>query len=109
MPNALQVKFVNAFFTLVRSGKDYGPNKVVFKVPMTYTKPEIKQYLESIYNLKVLRVNTIIKEGEIKRSVTRGSQGQRYRQPDSKKAVITLDTRVPDSSRQLPHLLRKAE
>lgn len=60
-------------------------NKVVFKVARTATKPQIKAAVEKLFDVKVLRVNTIVTEGKVK--VFKGRLGQRS---DVKKAIVTL-------------------
>ena len=60
-------------------------NQVVFKVPLDATKPEIKQAVEGLFEVKVAAVNTLRVKGKTKRF--RGIPGRR---PDSKKAVVTL-------------------
>lgn len=60
-------------------------NKVVFRVPMTATKPQIKEAVEALFKVKVTGVNTIRVKGKTKRF--RGIVGQRN---DTKKAIVTL-------------------
>jgi large subunit ribosomal protein L23 len=60
-------------------------NKVVFKVPLTATKPQIKEAVEALFKVKVKAVNTILVEGKTKRF--RGRVGTRS---DFKKAIVTL-------------------
>ncbi|MFZ2869258.1 50S ribosomal protein L23 [Zavarzinia sp.] len=60
-------------------------NQVVFKVPLTATKPEIRAAVEKLFQVKVTAVNTIRTEGKTKRF--RGRLGKRS---DVKKAVVTL-------------------
>ena len=60
-------------------------NKVVFKVAKTATKPQIKQAVEKLFDVKVESVNTLVRKGKTKRF--RGTIGQ---QSDVKKAVVTL-------------------
>jgi large subunit ribosomal protein L23 len=60
-------------------------NKVVFKVAKTATKPQIKQAVEKLFDVKVESVNTLVRKGKTKRF--RGTLGQ---QSDVKKAVVTL-------------------
>ena len=59
--------------------------KVVFLVPLCATKDEIKASVETIFNVKVTKVNTIRQFGE--RKMFRGHEGVRS---DYKKALITL-------------------
>jgi large subunit ribosomal protein L23 len=60
-------------------------NQVVFKVAITASKPDIKEAVERLFNVKVLAVNTLIRKGKMKRF--RGVKGQ---QSDFKKAIVTL-------------------
>ncbi len=60
-------------------------NQVVFKVAINASKPEIKEAVERLFNVKVLAVNTLVRKGKVKRF--RGVKGQ---QGDFKKAIITL-------------------
>lgn len=59
--------------------------KVTFIVPLESTKAEIKTAVESIFNTKVVKVNTIRNNGKEKRF--RGHVGFRS---DFKKAVVSL-------------------
>jgi large subunit ribosomal protein L23 len=61
-------------------------NQVMFKVAMTATKPDIKEAVERLFNVKVLSVNTLIRKGKLRRF--RGVKG---RQSDFKKAIVTLE------------------
>lgn len=61
-------------------------NKVVFKVSLTATKPEIKAAVESLFGVKVKTVNTLVRKGKTKRF--KGIVGK---QNDFKKAVVTLE------------------
>ena len=60
-------------------------NQVTFRVPLTATKPEIKQAVELLFKVKVTAVNTLRQKGKTKRF--RGKLGKRS---DFKKAMITL-------------------
>jgi large subunit ribosomal protein L23 len=60
-------------------------NKVVFKVARTATKPQIKQAVEKLFDVKVTAVNTLNRKGKEKRF--RGVVG---RQSDTKRAIVTL-------------------
>ncbi len=60
-------------------------NQVVFRVPLSASKPEIKAAVEGLFNVKVTAVNTLISKGKTKRF--RGIVGRRS---DVKKAVVTL-------------------
>lgn len=60
-------------------------NRVTFKVALNANKDEIKKVVETIFNVTVLRVNTLRMKGKKKR-VGR-NVGKR---PDWKKAIVTL-------------------
>jgi large subunit ribosomal protein L23 len=60
-------------------------SQVVFKVAMSATKPEIKEAVERLFNVKVVAVNTLIRKGKTKRF-----KGVRGQQSDFKKAIVTL-------------------
>ncbi|WP_421792072.1 50S ribosomal protein L23 [Hyphobacterium sp.] len=59
--------------------------KVVFRVPLTATKTEIADAVETLFKVKVTAVNTLRLKGKTKRF--RGRIGQRS---DMKKAIVTL-------------------
>ncbi len=61
-------------------------NAVVFEVAITATKPKIKEAVESLFGVKVKKVNTVVQNG--KRKMFRGRLGRRS---DFKKAVVTLE------------------
>ena len=61
-------------------------NKVIFKVAMGATKPQIKEAVEKLFDVKVRSVNTLRRRGKWK--VFKGRLG---RQSDSKRAVVTLE------------------
>jgi large subunit ribosomal protein L23 len=60
-------------------------NKVVFRVRKDATKPQIKEAVERLFDVKVVAVNTLVTKGKVK--MFRGRRGQRS---DVKKAVVTL-------------------
>ena len=61
-------------------------NQVVFKVPGTATKPQIKKAVEELFKVKVKAVNTLVTKG--KQKLFRGRPGARS---DVKKAIVTLE------------------
>jgi len=61
-------------------------NQVVFNVARKATKPQIKEAVEKLFDVKVKNVNTLIRKGKIK--AFRGSVGE---QSDVKKAIVTLE------------------
>ena len=58
---------------------------VVFEVAIDATKPQIKEAVEGLFNVKVKAVNTAVAKGKVKRF--RGRPGRRK---DVKKAYVTL-------------------
>ena len=60
-------------------------NKVVFRVPLDATKPQIKEAVEALFNVNVVSVNTMVTKGKTK--LFRGREGKRS---DIKKAIVTL-------------------
>ena len=61
-------------------------NKVVFKVAMHATKPQIKEAVEKLFDVKVKSVNTLIRKGKVK--AFRGNLGS---QSNTKRAIVTLE------------------
>ena len=61
-------------------------NKVMFKVSKHATKPQIKEAVEKLFDVKVKRVNTLTRPGKWK--VFRNRLGQ---QSEEKRAVVTLE------------------
>jgi large subunit ribosomal protein L23 len=60
--------------------------KVVFKVALKATKPQIKEAVEKLFDVKVKRVNTLRRRGKWKTF-----KGRLGRQSDSKRAIVTLE------------------
>src|ERR1019366_8332544 len=63
-----------------------GHNKVLFKVAGKATKPQIKEAVEKLFDVKVKSVNTLVRKGKTK--VFRGTFGS---QSDVKRAIVTLE------------------
>ena len=61
-------------------------NKVVFKVASKATKPQIKEAVEKLFDVKVKSVNTLVRKG--KNKMFRGNFGS---QSDVKRAIVTLE------------------
>ena len=61
-------------------------NKVVFKVASKASKPQIKEAVEKLFDVKVKSVNTLVRKGKTK--VFRGNLGS---QSNVKRAVVTLE------------------
>ena len=60
-------------------------NAVVFKVAESATKPQIKEAVEALFDVKVKGVNTLVQKGKTKRW-----KGKPYKRSDVKKAIVTL-------------------
>lgn len=60
-------------------------NKYIFEVDMRANKIEIRKAIEKIYSVKVIKVNTLVQHGKLRR--VRTAQG---RTSDFKKAIVTL-------------------
>ncbi len=60
--------------------------QVTFKVAIKATKPQIKEAVENLFDVKVKAVNTLIQKGKTKRF--KGIAGRRS---DFKKAIVTLE------------------
>ena len=61
-------------------------NQVMFKVAKHATKPQIKEAVEKLFDVKVKRVNTLIRKGKV-----RNFRGVRGELSDVKKAIVTLE------------------
>ena len=61
-------------------------NQVIFKVRKDATKPQIKDAVEKLFDVKVKKVNTLIRKGD-----TRRFRGIKGRLSDIKKAIVTLE------------------
>ena len=60
-------------------------NQVVFRVPLSATKPQIAKAVETLFKVKVTAVNTLRAKGKSK-----AFRGQSYKRADIKKAIVTL-------------------
>jgi large subunit ribosomal protein L23 len=61
-------------------------NQVVFRVPLTATKPKIAKAVEELFKVKVKAVNTVRVKGKSK-----AFRGTRFKRSDFKKAIVTLE------------------
>jgi large subunit ribosomal protein L23 len=61
-------------------------NQVLFRVARNATKPQIKEAVEKLFDVKVKSVNTLVRKGKVK--AFRGSRGV---QSDVKNAIVTLE------------------
>lgn len=60
-------------------------SQVMFKVAPHATKPQIKEAVEKLFDVKVKSVNTLVRRGKMK--AFKGSVG---RQSSTKRAIVTL-------------------
>ena len=58
-----------------------------FKVHPSASKPEIRDAVQSIFGVKVSKVNTLNRQGKRKRNRRTFTYGKR---PDTKRAIVTL-------------------
>ena len=61
-------------------------NQVTFRVALNANKSEIKEAVETLFNVKVTNVNTNRTSGKVKRF-----KGRLGKQSDYKKAMVTLE------------------
>ena len=61
-------------------------NQVMFKVARTATKPQIKEAVEKLFDVKVKSVNTLVRKGKVK-----AFKGRLGEQSDVKRAIVTLE------------------
>jgi len=61
-------------------------NKVLFKVASKATKPQIKEAVEKLFDVKVKSVNTLIRKGKVR--IFKGRPGELQ---NTKRAVVTLE------------------
>ena len=61
-------------------------NKVVFRVAAKATKPQIKEAVEKLFDVKVKNVNTLIRKGKVR--IFKGRPGELQ---NTKRAVVTLE------------------
>jgi large subunit ribosomal protein L23 len=61
-------------------------NKVVFKVARHATKPQIKEAVEKLFDVKVKQVNTLNRKGKVR--VFKGRPGELQ---TTKRAIVTLE------------------
>jgi large subunit ribosomal protein L23 len=61
-------------------------NQVMFRVATTATKPQIKEAVEKLFDVKVKDVNTLVRKGKVK--AFKGTIGT---QSPVKRAIVTLE------------------
>lgn len=68
-----------------KSTMDSQYNKITFNVSLDASKPLIKEAVEKLFKVKVVKVNTILNKGKKKTF-----KGRTALRSDTKKAVVTL-------------------
>ena len=76
-----------------KSNMELQEGKYTFRVAKKATKVQIANAVETLFNVKVLNVNTITVKGKEKR--VGANTGKR---PDWKKAIVTIDTNPSEKS-----------
>jgi large subunit ribosomal protein L23 len=62
-------------------------NVYTFRVQPDASKPQIHDAIQEIFNVRVVKVNTLNRKGKRKRNRRTGTFGSR---PDTKRAIVTL-------------------
>ena len=60
--------------------------QIMFRVAAHATKPQIKEAVEKLFDVKVKSVNTLVRKGKV-----RNFRGTRGELSDVKKAIVTLE------------------
>ena len=84
-PTAEHYDLIRRPIVTEKSTKESANNTIVFETAVSANKKSIKEAVEAIFSVKVLRVNTIISKGKNVRF--RGREGRRK---DTKKAYVRL-------------------
>ena len=80
---------------LLQSNKRYKTNQLKFMVDMKYSKIEIAQILNKLYNIKAERITTAILPGKVTTKKEKDVQKREFiRTPDKKVAVVDLNQPV---------------
>lgn|ERR1719362_546624 len=85
-------KFWNKPLYLVRTGSPIADNTMIFRCAQDLNKIEIRQIVEKLYNLPVVKVHTWNKVGKIMRNP---NYNTRYRKKDFKKVFVEIKGVVP--------------
>jgi len=72
---------------LIKPTSKQPPNVVQFQCSMEMTRYDIKNYLKKIYNINLVKVNTVITMGKFKKDRLHGSV---IKDDDIKVAYVTL-------------------
>ena len=77
----------NAPVVSEKSYEQLEKNVYVFKVQTSASKPEIRNAIESIFDVTVTKVNTLNRKGKVRRNRRNNTLGKRA---DTKRAIVTL-------------------
>ena len=87
-PNT-EIDFVHHEMNLMRGPKTYDDHTVCFRTNDMLSKPEIRQYMQKLYNMPINGLGTFRKQGRFLRN------GQNaWRKSDWKKAIVRVDYEV---------------
>lgn len=86
-----EYKFLDHRLLLHRSAKEISENTLMFKVSEHMSKPELKQYIEKLYNIKVEKVNTARFMGKVHRTM----EGKPKAHKNYKKAFVMTNQKIP--------------
>eukprot|EP00761_Pharyngomonas_kirbyi_P012706 gb/GECH01012733.1/.p1 GENE.gb/GECH01012733.1/~~gb/GECH01012733.1/.p1 ORF type:complete len:186 (+),score=35.87 gb/GECH01012733.1/:1-558(+) len=85
------IKFPKQQVTFILQSALRSTKEVHFRVPLEMTKPELKEYLRTFYDLDVTNVNTAVYHGKTRRNKTNFKE---EKTEDFKKAIVTLASPV---------------
>jgi len=92
MARRLQQWFPNVVIRMMRPVSEAPSEVVKFKVPVNLSKPQIKDWLETMYDVSVVKVNTSVREGKKKHSRPGSGDWRRWTKgPNEKVAYVKLD------------------
>jgi len=95
---ATEIHLTNPNIYLVRTDKKYPANFAKFNVPMNYSKFEIKQFLEKMYQVRIKKIHTSILPGEVKFD---NIKRRFIRTRDVKRAAVEFDSFVDIKYRKI--------
>ncbi|CAH1716645.1 39S ribosomal protein L23, mitochondrial [Aphis gossypii] len=85
----LRIFLPNFWMKLVRPEEKQPKNVVQFKVPTGMTNYDIENYLTKIYKIKVIKVESSIENGKLKRSIM-NKYGPIIKEDDFRRAFVTM-------------------
>ncbi|XP_022170906.1 39S ribosomal protein L23, mitochondrial [Myzus persicae] len=85
----LRIFLPNFWMKLVRPEEKQPKNVVQFMVPTGMTNYDIENYLEKIYKIKVIKVESSIENGKMKRAIL-NKYGPIVKEDDFRRAFVTM-------------------